>query len=123
MTREQIIARFPHCSKTFLEANADDSGLRAHLAEPPPGPALVGQAPGDAPCPGGPDERYTLRFRVFATRPMDADNAFLKPMQDLLVKAGLLPGDAWHQVRIEVESHKVRSTVEQRTEIEIERFA
>ena len=121
MTREQLLLRFPHCGQAFLEANADDSGLRAHLAEPPAWAALVPQAPGGKAGVKGADECYTVRFRVFARRPMDADNAFLKPMQDLLVVAGLLPGDAWNQVRIEVSCCKVFSIVHQRTEIEIER--
>lgn len=54
-------------------------------------------------------------------RPLDYDNyAGTKQIQDLLVTAGLLPGDAWNQLEGLVRSRKADDIQSVKTEIEIE---
>lgn len=63
--------------------------------------------------------RHQVTYRIFAVRPVDWDNAFIKGLQDLLVTAGLLPGDAWHQLYGTVISEKVSTAAEEKTVISI----
>jgi hypothetical protein len=64
-------------------------------------------------------ESFKIVFRVYAVRPKDYDNIYTKPLQDLLVHAGCLPGDDWKTLSGEVISAKAKSEAEERTEIEI----
>lgn len=120
MTREQLLARFPRASETFLKANADDSPLHTSIEKRPEKPPLVGVLPGAPPGVPGPAKRHLLRCRIFSCRPLDASNYELKYLEDGLVEAGLLPGDAWDQVEIHVRSEKVHRKADERTEITIE---
>lgn len=64
--------------------------------------------------------RARISFRVWSMRPADWDNQCLKYLQDGLVKAGLIPGDDWHQLEGSVVSEKAATEEEERTEITID---
>jgi len=88
-------------------------GLPASQPESVKRLALVRRVPREeksGPC-------FMVRFIAYAVRPCDWDGYHIKPIQDLLCHAGLLPGDAWHQLEGSVSSRKVHSPEEERLEI------
>ena len=91
--------------------------LRAPQPEPAKGKTLVDPIPREAEGGSGTQGRYRISFRIFARRPLDWDNAFVKPLQDLVVQAGLLPGDDWKTLEGSVSCYKARSKAEERTEV------
>ena len=118
MTAEELRKHFPNAPESFIQANA--SGLPAGDAKPVEGRTLVSPQKGDASRRNCPTQRALLRLRIFAVRPADADGWDCKQAIDLLVHAGILAGDAWHQLEIAVRSEKVHTAAEERTEILIE---
>lgn len=127
MTFEQLKAKFPNASESFLRANADRAP-RIPAAKPKPveGESLerTGQGKetstvGSKKCiiSGG---KFRITFRVFARRPADWDNYHIKEIQDGLVMSGLLSGDSWNQLHGAIISEKVHSKDQERTEILIE---
>ncbi len=66
---------------------------------------------------GGP--RLEISFVVYARRPCDWDNYFVKPLQDLLIKSGILFTDGWNHLGGRIYSRKVSTEAEERTEIQI----
>ncbi len=66
--------------------------------------------------------RFAITFTVFAVRPCDWDGWHIKPLLDMVVNAGIIPGDTWYQLEGSVRSFKVYSEEEERTEIEIVRL-
>lgn len=96
--------------------------LRAPQPEQPPGKALVRPISGEAEGGAGTPDRFSVRFDIFAVRPLDFDNAFTKPLQDCLVAAGIIPGDDWKTLEGHVACHKAGSKSEERTEVTIERL-
>jgi hypothetical protein len=127
MTREEIRKYFPNASKAFLDANASDRPRRApgpgvvSAPEPefPAGGPLERPAQGEAAGPHLFGERAYIEFHVWAVQPADWDNSFTKPLQDLLITAGLLASDAWDKLQGRVVPHRVKTKAEQRTEIKI----
>lgn len=121
--------RFPHASAAFLARN----GIRANSAggaplcadnpQPTQGDALVSPAPrkgkGRKGAVLGAPIRRSITFRVYAVRPADWDGYSIKELQDMLVHAGILDGDAWHSLQGTVISTKVYEKEQERTVIEI----
>jgi hypothetical protein len=95
-------------------------GLCAPEPKQPQGPALERRAPRKSKgSQGDPEksEQHTIIFRVYALRPCDWDNYRIKYLQDWLIHLGIIPGDAWNQLKGEVQSFKVNSKDEERTEV------
>lgn len=63
--------------------------------------------------------RLEVCFTMHSLRPCDWDGYHIKPILDMLVHAGLLPGDAWHQLEGCIRSRKVHTKEEEKTIIEI----
>jgi len=63
--------------------------------------------------------RFEIVFRIYAVRPTDWDNWYVKLLQDMLVRAGILHDDHWRILEGRVISEKAKSQQEERTEIEI----
>jgi len=121
VTRAELLARYPNASEAFLKRNADVGDSRIRAAEPKrtQGVPLVSPSPRKAKGRSRLVRRYQITYRVFAVRPCDWDNYYIKGLQDLLVTAGLLPGDAWYQLYGTVIPEKVRSKDEEKTVVEI----
>lgn len=121
MTREQLKARYPNASESFLRRNADADSPRlpSVRSERTEGGALVRAPSRKKASRTRVVQRHQVTYRIYAVRPLDWDNADLKGLQDLLVTAGLLPGDAWHQLYGTVISEKVHSYDEEKTVITI----
>ena len=113
MTRESILARFPHASRAFIDANLD----RLPTTQPQPAPVLPLERAGEGKeaC----RTRLALRFDVFAPRPTDSDNARVKEVIDSLRHAGILADDDWrHIAGTSVYVHKAEAGKE-RTEVRV----
>lgn len=65
---------------------------------------------------------FEIVFTVYAVRPCDYDGYHVKPLQDFIVHAGILPGDSWHQLEGRVYSRKVHTEEEEKTTVEIRRI-
>lgn len=127
MTREEILKACPHASeatirKTLAYHSQPTDGAQAHperiRPQQPERPAIVplDSSPLRKEASTG---RAQIIFTVYAVRPLDWDNYFIKPLQDWLAVAGLICGDKWNQLEGRVRSEKVSTTEEERTEIEI----
>ena len=121
MTRRELQARYPNASESFLRRNADpgDSGVRSTDPKRTELVPLGSKAPRKEKGSRRVVQRYQVTYRIFAVRPADWDNNSIKGLQDLLVTARLLPGDAWHQLHGGIVSEKVHSKEEEKTVIEI----
>jgi hypothetical protein len=129
MTRRELQARFPNISEDVLRRTADDynrdfsatgdRGLRATDTKRTELVPLGNKAPRKAKGRSRVVQRYQVTYRIFAVRPADWDNNSIKGLQDLLVTAGLLPGDAWYQLEGSIISEKVHSKEEEKTVVEI----
>ena len=121
MTRAELLARYPNASEAFLKRNADavDSRIRSSEPKRSQGLSLVSASSRKKKGSRRVVRRYQVTYRVFAVRPFDWDNYSLKGLQDLLVTAGLLPGDAWYQLYGTVISEKVQRPEEEKTVVEI----
>lgn len=127
MTRDEILKRFPNASQSTIRANlSDNSGLRPVEPKHAQRKTLVDPSPGEKTGGAGVGERspvanrFRVTYRVFSTRPCDFDNYHIKELQDLLVRAGMLPGDDWRTLQGEIVSYKAESKKHERTEITIE---
>lgn len=63
--------------------------------------------------------RLNVHFTIYAQRPCDWDGWHIKPIQDMLIEAGILSDDAWNILNGSVSARQVHSAEEERTEIEI----
>lgn len=117
---ENLRARFPHASKSFLKANAGPERLRAAKPERPEGVPLERVASGAGKGGEGAVDRTRITLRIFSCRPLDWDNYCIKQIQDCLLHAGLLDSDGWNRLEGHVISEKVHSQAEERAEITIE---
>lgn len=121
MTREQLIAKFPHASAAFIAANADDCSQRIRSEQPQPDErvSLVNSAEGEEACWHDAAESFEVRFIVYSQRPCDWDGYDIKALQDFLVTAGIIPGDGWKTLSGRVLSRQAATKEEERTVIEI----
>jgi len=123
MTREQILKLWPHASAATIARNLDPAGVdRLHPGQPKPAqhPALDAKPKRKRSGSSSPRRRYFVTFIIYACHPMDWDNPFTKPLQDLLVNRGLIPSDNWQTLEGCVKSRKVATKTEERTELTIE---
>lgn len=67
-----------------------------------------------------PIKRTKITFNIWAVRPLDWDNYYIKYVQDLLVEIGALHSDKWDRLQGQVISHKANKKEEERTEVDIE---
>jgi hypothetical protein len=89
--------------------------LRPVEPEPVKRRALVRRVPREEKS--GP--RFEIVFTIYARRPCDWDGYHVKPLQDMLIHAGYLPGDSWHELEGRIRSRRVQTVEEERTEVEI----
>ena len=120
MTPDELKRLFPNASASTLARNAGAAGLHPAESKRAEGRSLERREAGARPGVVGVVRRALVIIRVFSVRPADADNHHIKGIIDGLVHAGLLDGDAWHQVAVLKISHKVHSKEQERTEIKIE---
>jgi hypothetical protein len=114
MTQNEITRRFPNASRAFIQANT--AGVCAPEPEPDQRQTLVSVRQREAES----GARIAICFRCFAVRPLDADNYWTKGLQDQLAYAGIIHTDDWRNLAaITIETHKVKTQAEERTEIEI----
>lgn len=106
--------------KNNIQARA--AGFPASFPEPIAGEALdnvlPGEEKGEESLERGNTARYHITFTYYSATPCDYDNYRSKPLQDLLVAAGIIPGDDWKTLQGTVISRKCKPG-EERTEIEI----
>ena len=123
MNPNELKRFFPNASRSCIARNqAGDSWLCAYNTQPTQGDALVSASPRKSKSGKGVVlgvARRHIRFRVFSQRPADYDGHDVKEVQDCLVHAGLLDGDAWNLLYGTVISEKAHSKEEERTEVEI----
>ena len=108
-------------NKSLARRNPEISGaprpepLRPGEPEPVKRRTLVRRIPREEKS--GP--RFDIVFTVYAVRPCDFDGWHIKPAIDMLVRAKIIPGDAWNQLQGSIRSRRVQTVEEERTEIEI----
>lgn len=121
MNPDQLRARFPHASASFLKNNATipDSAPRHTLPHSVPqrdqAPALDTADEGEE----GRTGRVKVRFVGYRVRPLDPDNfaGSTKDLLDGLRHAGLIPEDTPEVIVLETEQVRVSSFKQERTEI------
>lgn len=108
----ELIARKPSLKPTD---QTSPERLSPKRTEPDKGSTLERPLPGKEKS----SLRFKIHFDIYAVRPLDWDNHFTKPLQDLVAQSGIIPGDKWDQLEGSVASYKVYSPEEERTEITI----
>jgi hypothetical protein len=116
-TIRRIKQRFPRASRSFIEANL--GGFRPDDQESAKRRPLVSQPPGEDSRWYGAASRFEITFRIFSRRPCDYDGYDIKPIQDMLVNAAIIPDDKWSVLVGRVVSGKAHTEAEERTEIEV----
>jgi hypothetical protein len=123
MTREELQRLYPNASEAFIRRNADPetgvAALRPTDAQPDEGKPLVRRRPRKETSGESTAGRLRIRFTVYAVRPADWDGYDIKHLQDMLVRAEMLPDDNWRILSGEVRSEKVHSKEEEKTVVEI----
>lgn len=128
MTEELLRRLFPNASASTIRRNLADNAARVSARQPqsPELGALDIPAPRKAKgraravqC----AERYLIVFHFYAVRPLDWDNWSSKELQDIVIRAGILPSDNWRVLQGSIVSHKVNQPEEEKTVIEITRLA
>lgn len=130
MTEADLRKHFPHASVATINRNLGDTppGLRPDQPQRIERKALDSPPPGKAKGRARPlqnlaaSERYRIVFHVYSVRPFDWDNYSTKELQDIIVKAGILPDDNWRVLDGSVVPHKAQAPDEERTVIEITRI-
>lgn len=108
----ELIARKPSLRPTD---QVSPKGIPTQRTQPDKGSALERPLPRKEKS----SLRFKIHFDIYAVRPLDWDNHFTKPLQDLVAQSGIIPGDKWDQLEGSVASYKVYSPEEERTEITI----
>ncbi len=103
MTREQLIARYPRCSESFIRANLSFEDTRTSpLLESNPR-----HAPLDAKeVQGSTGQKFLVRIKSIRKRLLDESNLCEKYHEDLCRYAGILPSDAPEFCHTEVSQRK-----------------
>lgn len=122
MKIETIRKLFPNASSAFIAANLDPEPSRLHSnhTKPSQGGALVGEPPREIESWHGAAKRFEITLTVYSVRPCDYDGYDIKPIQDMLVRAKIIPDDKWDVLSGRIVSCKARTQEEERTEIQIE---
>lgn len=111
-TKEQL--------REYQLRQAGAQGLRSAKSEPDSGMPLERVAPREKAGCKCVTRRFRITFTIYRTRPLDYDNHFIKPLQDVLVASGFLPDDDWKHLEGCVRSLKVNKKSDERTEVFIE---
>lgn len=121
MTKEQILALFPNASPATIARNLDypSAPIRAHDEKPDQGRPLEYSEPGKETCWYGSAKRFEIRFTIYSVRPCDFDGWDIKYLQDCIVRAQIIPDDGWKVLAGRVESRKVHTEEDERTEVKI----
>jgi len=128
VTLNELRRRFPNSSDAFLRRNREgisaivqfrDSELRAAKPKPTEGDALERPAPGKDSGRFVTSPRHRIRFTIYSVRPCDWDGYHIKELQDMLIRASIIPDDNWGFLQGEVVSEKALSKAEEKTVIEI----
>lgn len=116
MNPNHLTRLFPNASKTFLRANSD-SPVPDSKPQPDQASTLVSPISGEAKS----VLRATVCFTLFRVKLLDPDNAAgsVKDLLDGLRHAGLISGDEWHRIKLEVEQIKVSHYSEEKTVIRV----
>ncbi len=126
MTREEILRRFPNAVESFIKRNLDtaDPSGRVHSEHPKPvaRSPLVDHGEGTEAHWYRSGKRFEIQFHVYSVRPIDYDGYDIKPLQDLLVRASIIPDDKWNVLLGRTIPHKVQTAEEEKTEIVIEAY-
>lgn len=113
----RLRAMFPNASRAFIKANL--GSLHPNHKKPSQRGALVGEREGEVESWHGAAKRFEITFRIYSTTPCDYDGYDIKPIQDMLVRAQIIPDDKWNLLSGRVVSCKARTKSEEKTEIEI----
>jgi hypothetical protein len=118
VTLDQLIARFPHVSRSVLALNASD--CPRGLAPSP----VVERDPSDGTLAASKVKtadtgRFLVRVTSYRRRLLDEDNLSEKYFCDCCRYAGLIPDDAPDKTKIEVTQERVKTKAEERTVVEI----
>lgn len=128
MNRNEILRRWPNASEDLIRANLskepgdiNKAGSALPYSEPQPhkAPAL------DSPIPreekGIQSPRARISFTLFRVKLLDPDNASgsVKDLLDGLRHAGIIEGDEWYRIKLEVEQEKVAHYKDEKTVITI----
>ncbi len=120
-TREQFEN---YQSKQNRNLDAADKVARLYAEHPKPvaRPALVEAVAGEEAHWYSSGRRFEVQYHVYSVRPIDYDGYDIKPLQDLLVRAKIIPDDKWNVLLGRTIPHKVQTAAEEKTEIVIEAY-
>ena len=126
MTYDELAAKFPNASESFLRANSSaavdphcdtDSGQAAkpkcNVRNAPPSKAQVQKAA---------TARFLISYVNARQRLLDADNLMSKYHTDMLRYVGIIEDDNAEQVKIVTSQRKVEKDEEEWIEITIDRL-
>ena len=119
LSSDELRAKFPNASQSFIDANAMATGPHPTIAEQNTRRTLERARKGKAAGSQRLARRFKIIFRVRSCRPCDWDNYRCKELQDLLVHASVLPDDKWSVLQGEVIPEKVATRAEEGTLIEV----
>ena len=121
MTRDEILARYPNASPSFIARNLSDdhTGVRPTAPQPDQRPALVATPEAEETHWYLSAKRFEITFRVYSVRPADYDGIDIKALQDFLADASIIPNDKWNVLSGRVMSCKAATAQDEKTEIEI----
>ena len=112
MTREELLARYPNASASFIRANAGpDRVAPAPVGKPSVGDEPVAEGPGGCAYQG----RCFISITSFRRRLCDERNLYDKHFVDALKQAGAFVDDSPKYVKVEVVQEKVQFAYEERT--------
>jgi hypothetical protein len=116
MTRNEILARYPHASASFIRANlsADDAGPIAKLERNPGNAPLAAK---EVQRPTG--NEFLVRIVSRRKRLLDQDNLCEKYIVDLLRYCGAITDDSPEQTQIQVAQTKCRKGEAEEITIEV----
>lgn len=114
LTREEyesLIRKRPHLSPSTIPSNCN-----THSQLCPPKQKQAKRKPLDSSSQGKDScsPRFEICFTIYAIRPLDWDNYWVKSMQDCLIQAGFLHDDKWNVLRGSVVSEKAHSKEEEK---------
>jgi hypothetical protein len=117
VTREQLKAKYPNASESFLKANCDLVGSAS--PRPKPEPPVRHEPVAEKAREAGDTSRFHVRVVSFRRKLCDPDNLCPKYFIDCLRYAEIIPDDRPQDITLEVRQEKVKRKEDERTDIEI----